>query len=640
MDDQQNHMDETETLSGENPNKISRYTIAAICITVIHAAIMFTFFVPASVGVDTHGYTVQAKVIAEQGRVWYPFESDLQFYGDHWLRIDGDKLISRYPPGLPIFSAMIYKLFGSGSVILINPILTSLILPGLYLLCCLWMRPMLACAAVLIMAVNPVTNSWSYMGDSHMLVAFCLVWGLYCIARWAKTYSILMAVIGGFLLGWIPTIHYGEAIYAPAIAAYMLLYAKNTKRYWISLILAVIAASIPIFIMALHNYLAFGIFSLNGYTTNNNSTLFSLFGMVKIFMYIGNLHLVGLGWFATLGFIGFFILCKMKETRREGILLAGIAISTLLMYSAYFFFDQTQRFLLPTFYLYVISGMWIFHILFQKQFSGIKIVLITMISVSTVWGMVSTGMQISHIHQRNSLMATAGDTVRELIPEESPIVITPKNLGMHLLFVTNFKLADDLFFSDSKISPFPPPPPMDDDPNIPPGGGLGNPRDLFQVDQKMKLLDYYINEGQVLSSNLLNEIDRWLGDNKTLYWIGEKDKILPKIPVGDSRELVGTFQLDLGIGMPQHHGPDRGRPGSEGIERPDSGQDQSAMFRRPNGPPGGPPEDTPGVHPSGTNRGPGSRGPGSRGPSGRGPSGRPPELKPTTISIYKWTRNR
>lgn len=598
----------TETHSSKLAG-LSRYTILLICILLLHAGLLYIFFEPASAGIDAHGYTVQAKMIAEHGRVWFPLESPLQFTGPHLLPIyDGqDKVvISRYPPGLPVITAVIYKLFGVNGVFMFNPLLATFTLLGLYLLCRFWMSEFCALCAVIIMAVNPVANSWVYMADSHFLVAFCLVWGLYCLARWSQSFSILYACISGLLLGWIPTIRYAEVIYAPAIAVYMLLYFQNTKRYWYSLLTAAAAASLPLILLAIHNRMVSGSISLNGYTMYGETHLFSHHYFYKhLFPYLINIHWGGLGWFATLGMTGFFTLCHYKPTRREGVLLAGIALSTLVLYMSYFFFDHTQRFLFPTFYLYVIAGVWCFHLLMLHRFHGAWIALILLTAVSALWSSVISTVHIIRIHEQNRMLAEATKVVLAAIPSHDSVVIMPSVIGRHLLFVSDYKIADEDMFLPEKHPAF----------SQPNAAAIHNaPQSLDSAHRK--LMERYKTDTYELPPLLLRDLDQWSDGSKVVYWIGEKSEILAKIPMNDSAEETAMFDMDLRLGEPP--------PMPPRYKEDANGKNRGGMFQPPPGPPGsvefGPSDDR-------------------DGPGGSGDGGGHPRLKPVTVSIIKWIRN-
>lgn len=607
-------------IPGTSMFRINSYTIALFCVLAAHFTFHLWYFQPASSGHDSHGYTVQAKQIAEHSRVWFNKESPLQFIGDHWLQYDENenRMFSRYPPGLPVVYALIYSCFGYEAVFLFNHILSTLTLLGLYLLCRFWTRELCAMCAVLVMTTNPVLNSWASQGDSHLLVAFCLIWGLYCLAHWAKSYSILMAVTAGLLLGWIPITRYAEAVYAPAIAAYMLLYYKPSKAYWLSFSAAVITASLPLLCLAVHNLFVLESLFKNGYTTDANSPIFAVsYFQQKFFSYLINIHIHGLGWFATLGFIGFFTLLHSKDTRKEGVLLVGISLATLFLYMAYFFNDPSQRFLLPTYPLYIIAGVWCFHILMQHKVKGAQTVLLILTITMSVWCTATSVKHIQRFHRSNSMYVDATKVIKETIQPSDAYVIVSHKLGRHLMFVSEYHLIDYRL-----IQPQPPAatrsiePPQEEDriprrPPTPPPRGMGfNQRKIFQESRER-----YQSNDMGLSQVFLTDLATWSNHAKVYYWIGEKDKILPQLPIGDSYEMIGTFEFDLSERRPPP--PQRGRNGGPNNSGPSNNNRT------------GPPE-LDGLRPFSNSESPRAR---------REALLRRTQINPVTVSIIKWIRN-
>lgn len=619
--------DTNQTLEHEgkkkSSKKISPYTIALIFILITHFTVQLIFFQPASSGRDTHGYTMQAKMIAEHGRVWIEKEHPLQFAGDHWFQLNDDdnRLMSRYPPGLPVFYAILYKFFGTQSVFLFNHVLATLSVLGLYLLCRFWTQEFCALAAVLVMSTNPVVNSWAPQADSHFLVAFFLVWGLYCLAHWAKTFSVPYAILAGLMLGWIPTIRYAETIYAPAIAIYLLLHCNWTKKYWISFTAAVLSASLPLTVLSIHNLLVFGSILVNGYTTDPNTTMFAIeFFLQKFFPYLSAIHIRGLGWFATLGFIGFFTLVHFKATRKEGILLAGIAIPALMLYMAYFFFDGSQRFLLPTYYLYVTAGVWCFHLLIMQNVKGAKLVLIILTVSMAVWCSVTSVKHTQRFYTANKLLAAATETIQKAIGSNEAFVIVPHRLGSHLQFTTGYHLIDVRLFQPQDTTSTIPIDDNQNEENTPrrptaPLRGMGTKeRERFQ-----KLRDYYWSDNKELSPVFLQDLTQWSNNKTEYYWIGEQHKIIPMLPAQDSHEIIATFDLVLDeppSRPPQQGG--RGRAGNETSNNPDRAIPQSQR---------------PGIyglflqHPRGNPR------------ERREEMLRRNQMKPATVSVIKWIHN-
>lgn len=159
------------------------YQIIAFLIIGGHSFFLMFLFEPAFSTADVNGCFKQAQLIADHGRTWFQEESPIQYIGFHWMETDKDRIFSRYPPGLPVIIAIPFKLFGPEAGVLVNPVLTTLTLLGIFLLCRMWIGKEWAVAAVLAMAFNPISNSDAMIGDSHTGVAFFLVWGLKIISN-------------------------------------------------------------------------------------------------------------------------------------------------------------------------------------------------------------------------------------------------------------------------------------------------------------------------------------------------------------------------------------------------------------------------------------------------------------------------
>ena len=121
--------------------------VAMIVLLTLHFTMLMLHFKPAISTPDANGYLAQARLIANQGHTWFEPESPLQFIGTHWLKAENGRYYNRYPPGLPTILAIPYKLAGPSAALLINPILTTLTLLGLFMLCSLWLGKIRLCCS-------------------------------------------------------------------------------------------------------------------------------------------------------------------------------------------------------------------------------------------------------------------------------------------------------------------------------------------------------------------------------------------------------------------------------------------------------------------------------------------------------------
>ncbi|MEI8197793.1 MAG: YbhB/YbcL family Raf kinase inhibitor-like protein, partial [Phycisphaerae bacterium] len=120
-----------------------------------HFCLLLVYFEPAIGTPDASGYCVQTRLLATEGQTWFARESPLQYVNHHWLNTGADHYFSQYPPGLSAISAGIFRVAGPTAALLVNPVLASLTLLGVFLLCRLWIGPGWGLLATAVMAVNP-----------------------------------------------------------------------------------------------------------------------------------------------------------------------------------------------------------------------------------------------------------------------------------------------------------------------------------------------------------------------------------------------------------------------------------------------------------------------------------------------------
>ncbi|MCK4256434.1 hypothetical protein KAX35_06075, partial [candidate division WOR-3 bacterium] len=172
--------------SGTQYRRKIPFTLLALLLILVHFVFLLIFFEPAISTPDAQGYFAQARLIARQGKTYLEPESILQYIGPHWLYKGDNHYFTTFPPGFPAILAVVYKIFGPKAALLVNPLMFSLSLLGLFLLCRLWVGKGWALLAVALMAVNHFANEHALFGDSHTAIIFFLIWALFFLALWAK----------------------------------------------------------------------------------------------------------------------------------------------------------------------------------------------------------------------------------------------------------------------------------------------------------------------------------------------------------------------------------------------------------------------------------------------------------------------
>ncbi|MBI1387214.1 MAG: hypothetical protein GC154_02040 [bacterium] len=212
----------------------------------VHLCFITFLYYPVVSGPDANGYAIQARLIADEGRTWFTRESSLQFISPHWLETYPDQYFSRYPIGYSLLQAVVYSVAGIHAMLYLNVLLTSANLFLLYLVGRNLIGEWWSLIAALIMAANPVTNGWAFMGDTHPAIAFFLLAGLFFLLRWKRTRTISDIVIAGLILGYIPIMHYAEAVYSIGVILYLFTVVLRDRTRWKSAAIGAAASALPL----------------------------------------------------------------------------------------------------------------------------------------------------------------------------------------------------------------------------------------------------------------------------------------------------------------------------------------------------------------------------------------------------------
>ena len=112
--------------------------IFAVLLILVHFVCLMSFFEPAISTPDANSYFAQAKLIAKEGKTYIETESALQYIGPHWKHKIDNRYFCIHPPGLGAILSVVYAIFGPKATLWVNPLMASLSLLGLFLLCRLW----------------------------------------------------------------------------------------------------------------------------------------------------------------------------------------------------------------------------------------------------------------------------------------------------------------------------------------------------------------------------------------------------------------------------------------------------------------------------------------------------------------------
>ncbi len=405
---------------------------------------------PAITSPDANGYYAQGALLAQTGQTWFQQESDVQFVGMHWLVTEDGKYFSRYPPGLSVLIAILYKTFGANSCAWVDPAFATLALIGLFFLLKRFLGEWYALAGVFLLAINPVFNLHAQYNYAHMPVLCLLIWGLFFLARWAANGHAREIFAAGLLLGCIPTVRYPEATFALGIAAFALWELRTKERRWLQVLAAVAGAAIPLLPLLIRNQSAFGAFYKTAYVLTHEQSGFGWNYFKEHFTgYIRSLHADGLGLLFPFGVVGMAAMCLHPQYRRTGVLLTLIAVPSPLLYMAYYWGmglnngnGMNMRYLLPTFACYVIAGLWFLKTVLASQTTSIRVAALgTLFAFQIFWGAWNSMPEYERTAHEKKVLALTTEKLEATV-EHGAVLIADQQIQQHLDYIHHWKLAD------------------------------------------------------------------------------------------------------------------------------------------------------------------------------------------------------
>lgn len=410
-------------------------------------------FAPAIHEPDDNGYFAQGSLIAQTGRSWFLPESDVQYIGMHWLLTPDGKYISRYPTGMALIIAALYRTLGFEASVLVNPAMALLTLLGTFMVARRLTTPGWALGATCLLAINPIFTRHTMSGDSHMTVAAVLLWGIYLLLCWRASGKLWQAFLAGLILGCIPSVRYPDSIMALGIGAFLLASFNKHPGIHRHYIAAVFGAMIPVTALLVRNQLVLGAFWRTGYSLTNEQTGFTWEYFAQHFVqYIKNVSSDGLGTLFGLGLIGAAWMICDRRFRAMGLLVLLTTLPMLLLYMAYYWAPggmagATMRFLLPTFPIYLLAAIWALHYATVQSPAVVRIASpLVLIGLQLAWGSAEIFRFASQQrHTKTSLALVTAEL--DKVAGKDAIVVAQNNILQHLDFVRHWRLADDSIVS-------------------------------------------------------------------------------------------------------------------------------------------------------------------------------------------------
>ncbi|MGD8699006.1 MAG: glycosyltransferase family 39 protein [Gemmatimonadales bacterium] len=571
---------------------MSRLSIAASAALVgLHFLFVAAYVEPSLSGPDASGYFAQAKMLATEGRTYQEIDAPLQFLGAHWLDAGDGRYFSKYPPGLPLMLSLPYRLLDPRAAFWVDPLLASLALIALFLIARRWMADGWGGVAVALMAVNPLANENALGGFAHTAVAAFLLWGIYFLIRWRRSGALGWAAAAGLCVGFIPAIRYAEVLFAAAFGLFAVLVLTGSpgprtdepspvRRHSLFAMLGGLA--LPVLALAVRNQLAFGAFWRTGYAISGEQKGFGWSYLWEHWLpYLEELVASGMGPLFGLGVIGLAVLCARRETREHGILLTALIVPTTALYMAYYF-QPSPRFLLPTFYLYTLAGVWLLRLLSDALGRPARAATVLAVILTALWGVPLSVQAMSRVERQRAALARVTDIIDQHVPGGG-VVLTDNAVGQHLDFLGRWRVGhlEALTMSRRLAARF-----ADDS-----FAATGADRTRFRaIDRFAK---YAAGSREERLEAVRADLEVWVGSSGEVYLLGRQSELSEWRQQLDSRDEISelaTVQLEVsdvaGVGLPGRDRlrrmPPRLRAGTAGA------RDPAGRFPRLQGGVGGP----------------------------------------------------
>jgi hypothetical protein len=423
--------------------------LLVVLIVAGHLWFLLDHFPPAYSGPDANGYFAQAAFLANHGTTELEPASGLSYVGMHWLETPDGRFFSRYPPGVGILVAVPYWLLGPEAGLYLQPVLASLTLLFLFLLCRPYTGSWLALLAVGLYAMYPLANSHALNWGAHTPAAFLLVAGLWLLDSWSRSpagwparWRVFMA---GLLLGALPAMRYAEVVAGVGVVVFLVYQAFRLPGRKADLLIALAGAAIPVGLLMLRNYTAFGSPFETGYALTGEQQLGTGFGMEflaeKWRPFLTALMSSGMGLFFAFGLAGMVAMMCRKNTLPMGMLLFLVVAAITVTYAAYYWGAgggrrgggniAGLRFLLPTLPLYLLPALWFFREHHKGMSTGIVLGVVALVQA----GLWLPETLESSIRDKGNLarVAMVVQGVREHAPEGS-VVIADRRLNESLQY--------------------------------------------------------------------------------------------------------------------------------------------------------------------------------------------------------------
>ncbi|MBN3036666.1 MAG: glycosyltransferase family 39 protein [Bacteroidales bacterium] len=520
-------------LTTSNPS-IIRYGV--VLLTALHFTWLLSMYAPAISTPDAQGYYTQARIIARTGKTCLEPESVTQYIGPHWHHAGLNRYYTTFAPGFPLLMSLLYSI-SPALIFLLNPLLASLILPGIFLAFRRSLGNGGALMAAFMVACLPFFNEHALFGDAHIAAAFFTIWSLAALQRYFETGSVWWALPAGLMAGFIPVIRYPEILLTIGIIVYALFTLHKRKMHWLSAAAFFGGVVIPLAFLAVRNHSTFGAFWQTGYFLPPNRPLFGLQEAVNHFpQYVSLLMSEGVGPLFILGLTGMILALTSSNGRPSGTMFLLLTIPSLILYVslAWRVDGQSMRFLIPTFPFWSAAAVYlIFRLTPEWNKSRIVWVSVTLVAV-LLWGLPQSFRKMEGLHRQQTALSGIARWISEQT-RPGDLIVAGEGVCQQLDTYGRWKLADIRI----------PSPPLLKHPGLP----EGQPPAVTAIRNADAQKRYETLTGPARLNTFLRDVRQWAGHEGRVLFVLE-----PEAYTHLSRALTWTPGLKI-LGRYEASGP-------------------------------------------------------------------------------------
>ncbi|HEY7116535.1 MAG TPA: glycosyltransferase family 39 protein [Tepidisphaeraceae bacterium] len=432
----------------------ARLAMGAILFALLTGFGAFTqqFWVPAHAGTDQNGYLVGGRMIANFGSAGFKPEDPYTFVGRMWIAAPDGRYFPKYPLGLPVLVAVVFKAVGPTAVYFISPICMILALLAVFLTVRLVAGSFAGLLGTAIVATSPVTLGLTNNPNSHAATLCFVAWGMYLLLGWWQRPTFWRAALAGLFLGCAATIRYSEALLGlPLLAVLLFNLHWRRGRSWAQVATLLGCWMMPILVLLTANRISIGTWT--GYDATNESTGFDARYFARNWEPMVR-QLAGTALFFTLPLSLLGLIQLFARNWKLALVLWAWILPGVLLYTSYYWAPDNlgigyMRFLLSVFPPLALGAAWC---LTRLAFVAAAppwtlrwlvgplaaLVLVLGAGAYNVWAALPT---LENDRHRSLAVAEAAEKVmtQANVPAGS-VLFGPREMLHHLQFVANDRL--------------------------------------------------------------------------------------------------------------------------------------------------------------------------------------------------------